>query len=156
MKPIVFLLIVLPVAISSCKPLSNSRQRAEPKTAKTKIAFAVFSVYKSANLACIINLTELKSREGHLKANPVNPLLYPVDVSIEDSTHNRIDSFQIEHPLIENYEYADDQGKLQKMIRSKDSANLYLRFNWPENAAYIHFLSENPTLPLINSIILLH
>jgi len=86
----------------------------------------------------------------------VNPLLYPVDVSIEDSAHNRIDGFQIEHPLIENYEYADDQGKLHRMIRAKDSANLYLRFNWPENAAYIRFLAENPTLPLIKSIILLH
>lgn len=153
MKRIFLQLITVLVVASACGPLSPVTVHPADIARPDGIIFATFSAKKIAGQSCQVELVEYRSVKGQIKENPAGVLIYPVDVILEDSARNQVSRFLIEHPLVEDFEYADDQGRLQRMVRARDSAQIFIRFNRLPSAKFIRFVSENPALPIIHTTI---
>ena len=151
MKRIIFILFVLAALSTACKPLAPDTRGTGKPVASNTITFASFSAVRVPGQPCRIGLIELNTVAGHMKDNPKTAFLYPMEVILEDSAHKTLATFTVEHPLIENFEYTNDQGQFQRMNRTLDSTRFYLRFNNMPGMKFIRFRSDNPSLPVINS-----
>ncbi|MFA6127669.1 MAG: hypothetical protein WC699_10215 [Bacteroidales bacterium] len=149
-----FLLLVLVLAgISSCKPHADVAMGQRRKPVSPEIVFATFTISKVAGQSSVIKLIDYELVPGTIKDPPNTGFMHPVDISLLDIGEKVISAFRIEHPLIENLEYADEQGQLARMIRTIDSARIYLRFKYLPTLEAIRFHSDDPNAPPINSII---
>jgi hypothetical protein len=153
MKHILILLLAGFAGLSSCKPLLPVTRITANTPGPTRIVFATFSAVLMPEDSCKIELIEYQYIEGQIKNNPNNNILYPVEVTLRDSSLKPLAKFVIEHPLIEDLEFTDAQGQLKRMIRTRDTARVYLRFNRFPSMEFIRFQTDNPSVPAISSII---
>jgi hypothetical protein len=153
MKMNYFLILMVLSGLTSCKPLSSVTRHTAERESPSEITFATFSAMKQTDQSCLIELIDIQHNSGTIKNNPKTAFLNPVEVFLEDSAHNTLTRFRMEHPLVENFEYPDDRGRLERMIRTRDTARFFLRFNSSPSMEYIRFHSENPSLPVINSTV---
>ncbi len=152
MKRILYILFAAATFLTACKPLAPDTRRTGKPAALTSITFATFTAVRLADQTCRIDLSEMSTVAGQMKDNPKTAFLYPMEVILEDSAHKAISTFTVEHPLIENFEFTNDQGQLQRMVRTLDSNRFHLRFNNMPGMKFIRFQSDNPSVPVINSI----
>jgi hypothetical protein len=136
---------------TACNPLSTLPGGPKGTEPVARIAFATFMATKSADGTCTIKLIEWQVVTGKTKPDSGRAPLHPVEVTLLDANHRTLHQFQIENPLIEDLEYANDKGILQRLIHTKDSASFFLRFNYLKETEFLHFSSENPSPPVINT-----
>jgi len=153
MKRIVVIGILALTGLFACRPFTGIRSGSADKASSTEIVFGTFSAQKVSDKICQIKPVEFLTVPGILKDHAPASFLFPVTVTLEDAAHNTIKGFTIEHPLIEDFEFTDDQGRLGHMTRTKDSARIYLRFNADNSIKFIRFSSSHVSVPQINSMI---
>lgn len=147
------LLIILSctLALTACKGWQESVDINADTHSKEQI---VFHQFNASHHSGIINIDEIERvlRDGKIKEvfNQADLLDHPVEVIFLDRSSTRLKSMFIEHPLIREYEYSDQDGELSRVTSFEDSAIFTLRYNHIENFKYIIFASETMDSLTIN------
>ncbi|MGJ8760869.1 MAG: hypothetical protein ACSHXA_10020 [Polaribacter sp.] len=146
MKSIYLLLfLVLASCTSIKKNTTNNSTIKETKPIDSQIIFLTYKVSKDKNIELtfidkIITVGSLKKNfKKRTSINPGDLICIQQDVNSV-----AIDSIQIENPLIKNFEYADDSGKLSRKTIELDSTTLSIRMDLKPQTKFItlKFLRE--------------
>ena len=121
-----------------------------------RLAFAVLTAEKTTDGSCSIRLDSLRLVDGTAARQAAGPWLCPVTVFLENAGHQAIDSLIIAHPLVDELEAPDENGRLQRIIRSRDSHTIYLRFAWQESVRFLRFTYPGAMAPAISSTLSLN
>jgi hypothetical protein len=151
MYRIILIILIAATGFIACTPLSTVQGDPKATESSARIAFATFTAMKTSDGTISIELIDWQLVAGQIKPVAERPLLHPVQVTLENANHRSLLQFQIENPLVEDLEYADDQGKMHRMVHSRDSAGFFLRLNYPKEMEFIRFSSEKSSLPRINA-----
>jgi len=151
MYRIILITLIAVTGFIACTPLSTVPSDPEATESSARIAFATFTTMKTSDGIISIELIDWQLVSGQTKPIAERPLLHPLQVTLEDANHRTLHQFQIENPLSEDLEYADDQGKMKRLVHTRDSASFFLRFNYPKEMEFIRFSSEKTSLPVINT-----
>ena len=121
-----------------------------------QIVFHDFWAFKTGKT---VQITEIERvyRDGSIKETnkQSNDFHHPVEIIFIDKSGKRIISRYMEHPLISEYEYANEDGKLGMVTSYKDSTSFILRYNAIEDFHSILFISINQDTLAIKEDILL-
>jgi hypothetical protein len=107
----------------------------------------VFHDFFANNIEQTVQISEIgrEFRDGSVKETHKhsNDFFHPVEIVFLDKSGKRIVSQFMEHPLIMEYEYADEEGALGMVTSYKDSTSFMLRYNAIEDLHRILFISIN-------------
>ncbi|QXP64723.1 hypothetical protein [Polaribacter sp. HaHaR_3_91] len=139
MKSIYLLLfLVLASCTSIKKNTTNNSTIKETKPIDSQIIFLTYKVSKDKNIELtfidkIITAGSLKKNfKKRTSSSPGDLICIQQDVNSV-----AIDSIQIENPLIKNFEYADDSGKLSRKTIELDSTTLSIRMDLKPQTKFI-------------------
>lgn len=118
---------------------------------KERIAFHDFRANYDGKY---VNITEVgkEYRNGRIKDRNIQleDFHHPVEIVFLDKSGKRIKSQFIEHPLIKEYEYADEDGSLGMVTSYSESASFMLRYNLIKDLYKLRFTSINQDTLVIN------
>ena len=144
------ILFILTLFHAGCKVLEPAADHPNNQTESKQIMFHQSMATQSSGSVIIEELDKI-SKAGQTKDLKLQPESFdhPVEIIFLDKSGKRINSSFIENPLIQEYEYADDDGSLKRITSYEDSAIFTLRYNLMDRLSGIYFLSvRNDTLPI--------
>ncbi|OAD42845.1 hypothetical protein [Polaribacter atrinae] len=141
MKSIYILLFLALTSCTSLKKNTNSNSSTEEtKPTISKVIFLNYKVYKNPHQNIEFSFIDKIITEGNLKKNryqEANSNSGDLICIQQDINSIAIDSIQIENPLIKNFEYADDSGKLNRKTIELDSTMLSIRMDLKPQTKFI-------------------
>ncbi|WP_341222016.1 hypothetical protein [Polaribacter atrinae] len=141
MKSIYILLFLALTSCTSLRKNTNSNSSTEEtKPTISKVIFLNYKVSKTPHQNIEFSFIDKIITEGNLKKNryqEVNSNSGDLICIQQDINSIAIDSIQIENPLIKNFEYADDSGKLNRKTIELDSTTLSIRMNLKPQTKFI-------------------
>lgn len=142
---------LLGLVVWSCTSLTRgSAGETRPGPAEG-IALVSLKARMNADSTVNIELIDFTAAPGRLKPSAQRPLLNRVRVDLLDSNDRIIGNLDIEHPLIEVLEYADDDGVLGILTRRLDSALFYIRLKQDPQLASLRLTTSGATRPVIQT-----
>ena len=137
-----FIYLLLFLALASCTSLkkntTNNSTIEETKPIASQIIFLTYKVSKNKNIG--LTFIDKIITEGSLKKNfqkRTDSNAGDLICIQQDVNSVAIDSIQIENPLIKNFEYIDDFGKLSRKTIALDSTTLSIRMDLKPQTKFI-------------------
>ncbi len=138
------ILTIIIVSFCGCKGLNNISQEEVVEDNQEQIVFHDFWAYNTGESVRITEVGQVL-RDGRIKEvnKHSEDFYHPVEIVFFDKSGKRIVSRFMEHPLISEYEYANEDGTLGMVTSYKDSTSFMLRYNAIEDLNSILFISIN-------------
>ena len=158
-----FLLYILTLLLlSSCKPTQpvSSQITKEQQKEEPQIGFYYFEAIKSAEATFQVNLTKQKiligSVKGHFKkVIPTDNLLDKNWlISLSDKHKNNIYQIQIHNPLIQNFEFVNGEGNLERKTIYHDKKEFVIRVPYTNSIKTITFEQLNKNRNKFNTTVI--
>jgi len=145
------LVLIVTMGLCSCGSLQKVTKKDEAEQNRDQI---VFHDFLARNTGQTVQITEVgrEFRDGKVKNNnpTSNDFHHPVEIVFLDKAGKRIQSRFIEHPLISEYEYPNEDGKLGRVTSFKDSASFMLRYNAVQDLNSVRIISIDQDTLVIN------